>query len=191
MSGPTFSSQLRSRFVQRPATPSTRPNPDSCRPKGVSLRSSASASVEEPSLDPARMQVFRQHEFVYIGDPEGARLHRDRWVERGLEIHSRLGLPIEAVVANDPFFGRSGKLLAANQISEALKVELVSPICSLEEPTAITSANCHLDHFGAEFGIETVDGRRHTAPASGLASSASPWHCSKRMASIWRHGQPR
>ena len=26
----------------------------------------------EPSLDPARMQMFRQHEFVYLGDPDSA-----------------------------------------------------------------------------------------------------------------------
>jgi seryl-tRNA synthetase len=112
----------------------------------------------EPSVDPARMQVFRQHEVVYLGDADGARRHRDRWVERGLEIHRRFGLEVEAVVANDPFFGRTGNLLAAGQRSEALKIELVSPICSSEEPTAITSANCHLDHFGEAFGIETVDG---------------------------------
>jgi seryl-tRNA synthetase len=112
----------------------------------------------EPSIDPARMQIFRQHEVVYLGDPEGARAHRDRWVQRGLEIHGRLGLDVEAVVANDPFFGRAGDLLAAGQRSEALKIELVSPICSVEEPTAITSANCHLDHFGSAFDISTADG---------------------------------
>ncbi len=112
----------------------------------------------EPSVDPARMQVFRQHEVVYLGDADGARHHRDRWVERGLEIHHRLRLDIEAEIANDPFFGRTGEVLAAGQRAEVLKVELVCPICSFDEPTAITSANCHLDHFGAAFGIETSDG---------------------------------
>jgi hypothetical protein len=34
----------------------------------------------------------------------------------------------------------------------------VSPIHSPEYPTAIASANCHLDHFGQPFGIETVSG---------------------------------
>jgi seryl-tRNA synthetase len=118
----------------------------------------------EPSVDPARMQVFRQHEFVYLGDPAGAAAHRDRWVERGLDLHASIGLEIEAVVANDPFFGRTGRMLAANQRSDALKIELVSPICSTESPTAITSANCHLDHFGLAFGIESFDGDvAHTA----------------------------
>jgi seryl-tRNA synthetase len=112
----------------------------------------------EPSRDPARMQVFRQHEFVYVGEPELATAHRDRWVERALDLHSSLGLKVEAVVANDPFFGRAGEMLAVNQIAEALKIEIVSPICSTESPTAISSANCHRDHFGSAFGIETADG---------------------------------
>ncbi len=118
----------------------------------------------EPSLDPARMQVFRQHEFVYLGDAEGARDHRDLWVERALALHRRLGLEVEAVVANDPFFGRAGRLLASSQRQETLKIEVVSPICSSESPTAITSANCHLDHFGMAFGIYDHEGGvAHTA----------------------------
>ncbi|HMK62091.1 MAG TPA: hypothetical protein VK386_00610, partial [Acidimicrobiales bacterium] len=37
----------------------------------------------EPSLDPARMLAFRMHEFVYMGEPEEATAHRDRWLTRG------------------------------------------------------------------------------------------------------------
>ena len=69
----------------------------------------------EPSTDPFRMQSFRQHEFVYLGTPEGARAHRDQWIGRGLDVLIGLGLEVESVVANDPFFGRSGRMLAANQ----------------------------------------------------------------------------
>lgn len=112
----------------------------------------------EPSLDPARLQTFRQHEVVRIGSATSARSHRDHWVERALEIHRGLGLEVEAVVANDPFFGRAGALLASEQRDQALKLEIVTPIASAEEPTAITSANCHLDHFGEAFSIATADG---------------------------------
>jgi seryl-tRNA synthetase len=112
----------------------------------------------EPSPDPARMQTFRQHEVVYVGDAAGARAHRDRWVERGLALHRRLGLEVEAVVANDPFFGRAGDLLAANQRADALKIELVAPVSAEESLTAITSANCHLEHFGEAFGIRGAGG---------------------------------
>lgn len=112
----------------------------------------------EPSVDPARMQSFRQHEFVFVGEPEAAIEHRDRWLDRGLEMLSDLGLEVEKVVANDPFFGRAGRMLAANQLETALKFEIVCPITSREEPTAISSANYHLDHFGAPFGIRTASG---------------------------------
>jgi hypothetical protein len=118
----------------------------------------------EPSVDPARMQAFRQHEIVYLGSESGARSHRDLWVERALEIHTRLGLAVSAVTANDPFFGRAGQLLAANQLDDALKIEIVASIASPGRPTAITSANLHLDHFGRNFGISTADGEvAHTA----------------------------
>lgn len=117
----------------------------------------------EPSVDPARQQVFRQHEVVFVGTPEDAVAHRDAWVERGLALHRRLGLAVEAVVANDPFFGRGGRILAANQRAEALKIELVAPVCSMERPTAITSANCHLDHFGAAFDLRLGEGVAHSA----------------------------
>ncbi len=112
----------------------------------------------EPSSDPFRMQAFRQHDYVYLGTPDGARTHRDQWVERGTEVLSGLGLAVEAVVANDPFFGRPGRMLAANQRSEELKIELVAPVFAAGRPTAISSSNCHLDHFGRPFGIETADG---------------------------------
>ena len=118
----------------------------------------------EPSTDPFRMQAFRQHDYVYLGTPEGARAHRDMWIERGLETLSSLGLPVSSVVANDPFFGRPGRMLAANQRIEELKFEIVTPVYAIERETAISSSNCHLDHFGRPFGIETHDGEvAHTA----------------------------
>jgi seryl-tRNA synthetase len=112
----------------------------------------------EPSPDPARMLAFRMHEFVYVGSPEGADTHRDVWVRRGTDMLESLGLDIDVVVANDPFFGRVGKMMAANQREEALKLEFVTPITSSESPTAISSVNRHQDHFGLTFGITTPDG---------------------------------
>jgi seryl-tRNA synthetase len=109
----------------------------------------------EPSTDPFRMQAFRQHDYVYLGTPDGA---------RGAEVLRGLGLPVEPVLANDPFFGRPGRMLAANQRNEALKYELVTPVYAVDRPTAISSSNCHLDHFGRPFGITSADGAvAHTA----------------------------
>jgi seryl-tRNA synthetase len=118
----------------------------------------------EPSIDPARMQAFRQQEFVFLGEPDAAQAHRDRWIERAAGVLESLGIDARAEVANDPFFGRAGRLLAANQREEALKIELVAEVASAERPTAVVSSNCHRDHFGLPFGIETADGAvAHTA----------------------------
>jgi seryl-tRNA synthetase len=112
----------------------------------------------EPSDDPARMQSFRQHDLVYVGDATRATEHRDRWLQLGYDIFVELGLDVEIVVANDAFFGRVGRILASNQRSETLKYEIVTPINSSENPTAIASSNSHLDHFGQPFGILTAEG---------------------------------
>lgn len=117
----------------------------------------------EPSDDPARMQIFRQREFVRLGTAEQAHAHRDAWIERGLAVLRSLGLPVEAVVANDPFFGRGGRLAKATQREQALKFELVVPICSSEKPTAISSCNYHLDYFGHAFDIRAGGAAAHTA----------------------------
>ncbi len=124
----------------------------------------------EPSLDPARMQAFRQHEFVYVGEPDGAVAHRDMWLERSADLLSSLGLPVEAVVSNDPFFGRAGRILASNQRSEALKFEVVCPIHAGAPPTAVASSNYHVDHFGAAFAIESADGEVAHSACVGFGS---------------------
>jgi seryl-tRNA synthetase len=118
----------------------------------------------EPSPDPARMQIFRQREFVRLGTPEQALAHRDYWLETGKEMLISVGLEVEAIIANDPFFGRGGRVMAATQKEQTLKFELVAAIASKEKLTAISSSNCHLDHFGKEFNIKTPDGKdAHTS----------------------------
>ncbi|WP_010587320.1 amino acid--[acyl-carrier-protein] ligase [Schlesneria paludicola] len=113
----------------------------------------------EPSIDPCRMQIFRQREFVRLGTPEQALEHRNHWLNLGEEILNSVGLKVERVLANDPFFGRGGRMMAATQKEQDLKYELVIAVASTEKPTAITSCNCHLDHFGHSFEIKTDDGQ--------------------------------
>lgn len=118
----------------------------------------------EPSADPARMQIFRQREYVRLGTPAEALQHRDYWLQRGEEILENVGLEPVRVVANDPFFGRGGKVMATSQREQELKYELVVPITSTRKPTAVVSANYHLDHFGQAFRIQSADGAvAHTA----------------------------
>jgi len=68
-----------------------------------------------------------------------------------------LGLPVQSDVASDPFFGRVGKMMAANQVDQRLKFEILVPVISLEKPTAICSFNWHQDHFSSKFGIRNAD----------------------------------
>jgi seryl-tRNA synthetase len=117
----------------------------------------------EPSHDPARRQIFHQHELVRIGEPEVVLEWREEWSRRGLELLCSFGLAAELDVANDPFFGRRGRMLARNQQAERLKLELLVPIAG-PEPTACASFNHHRDHFGSAWGIELADGSvAHTA----------------------------
>lgn len=110
----------------------------------------------EPSDDPARMQSFRMREFVYVGNESGAIAHRERFLARGTELLCDLGLSVQVVVANDPFFGRAGKLLAEGQHKKERKFEMVTQI-STETPGAIASANYHEDHFGQVYAISLPD----------------------------------
>jgi len=113
---------------------------------------------QEPSDDPARMRMFRQREYVYVGEADRCRAHRDLWVRRAQEMLSALQLPSDTIVANDPFFGRGGRMLAASQREQALKFELVVPIASVDQPTACVSCNYHQDTFGRAFEIRNARG---------------------------------
>ena len=118
----------------------------------------------EPSIDPARMQLFRMREYVRVGRPEVVQEFRDSWQARGTVLLLSMGLDAHIDAANDPFFGRAGRMLAANQREQALKFELLVPVCSAEKPTACLSFNYHRDHFGHLFGILLPDGAfAHTA----------------------------
>lgn len=112
----------------------------------------------EPSREPTRMQSFRVREFVCAGSADQVVAWRDMWLQRGLDLLTALGLPARSDVAADPFFGRGGKVLAANQIEQRLKFEVLVPVISHEAPTAVCSFNFHQQHFGSTFDIRTADG---------------------------------
>ena len=118
----------------------------------------------EPSDDPARMQAFRQREHVRIGNPAEVRAWREVWLRRGQELIEMLALDGRPDVANDPFFGRGGRMLKVDQRDQQLKFEMLVPITSVESPTAVISFNYHQEHFGRAFGIKTYSGEvAHTA----------------------------
>ncbi len=136
----------------------------------------------EPSTDPARMQSFQMHEIVFVGSPELAQAHRDSGLEFGVSMLQRLGLDLNVIPANDPFFGRLGTAMASNQKDEVLKLEGITTIGSPDHDVAIISGNCHRDHFGDPFAIQTPDG--------GTAHSACVAFGIDRivLALLWQHG---
>lgn len=118
----------------------------------------------EPSKDPARQQLFRMREYVCMGSEKHVTDFRQSWMDRGVEMMKAVGLDVTIDVANDPFFGRAGKMLANNQRDQNLKFELLIPITSTAKPTACMSFNYHQDAFGTKWGLNFADGRVvHTA----------------------------
>lgn len=111
----------------------------------------------EPSDEPTRLQSFRMREFIRVGSPEVCEAWRDAWLQRALTLLTGLGLPAASDVANDPFFGRAGRMMATSQREQRLKFEIMVPVISTEKPTAICSFNWHQEHFTAAFGIENAD----------------------------------
>jgi len=122
----------------------------------------------EPSHEPTRMQAFRVREVVRVGTPDMVVAWRDMWLERGLRILRSLGLDAHSDVASDPFFGRGGRMLASNQRAAQLKFEVLVPIISEEEPTAVCSFNWHQDHFAKIFDIRTDDGELASTACLGF-----------------------
>ena len=125
----------------------------------------------EPSGDPARLQMFHQREIVRIGEPETVAAWRDRWRDRAVELLRGLGLDADFDVATDPFFGRSGRMLAASQREQALKFEMLVPIAG-PEPTAVASFNYHQTHFAEAYGHRARRRRRRPHRLPGLRAGA-------------------
>ena len=118
----------------------------------------------EPSAHLDRLQSFRMREFVKIGPPDQIVEFRERWLARAPEIAATLGLPYTVDVANDPFFGRVGKIMALSQRQQALKFELLIPFDAAAAPTACMSFNYHRDHFGGVWDIRDAGGEHaHTS----------------------------
>ena len=121
----------------------------------------------EPSADPARLQMFHQRELVRIGDAETVFAWRETWMDRARKMYEQIGLEARIDTASDPFFGREGKLLANSQRQQGLKFEALVSIASAE-PTAVSSFNLHQEHFGETFGIRLHDGGTASSSCVGF-----------------------
>ena len=131
---------------------------------GLQFDIEADVFRHEPSRSLDRLQSFRMREFVRIGSPPEIVEFRERWMERAPQLAAELCLPFTIDVANDPFFGRVGQIMAVSQRQQALKFELLIPYHPGASPTACMSFNYHREHFGNVWGIrDSADELAHTS----------------------------
>ena len=149
---------------------------------GWLVDSSSYCFRHEPSVDPARMQMFRQREQVCFGSPERIRAFQGHWMARALDMFHQLGVPATTDLANDPFFGRPGQIMANGQRSQRLKFEVLMLVSDPERLSACGSFNYHVHHFAHAYGLFAADGSvAHTGCAGfGLERIA--------LALLRRHG---
>ena len=134
---------------------------------GLQFDIEADVFRHEPSRSLDRLQSFRMREFVRIGSPEEIVAFRERWMEKAPTLAAELGLPYSMDVANDPFFGRVGQIMAVSQRQQALKFELLIPYYPSATPTACMSFNYHREYFGNIWGIR--DAQNELAHTSCVA----------------------
>jgi seryl-tRNA synthetase len=136
-------------------------------PAGLLFDVAADCFRREPSRSLDRLQSFRMREFVRIGSPEDISAFREGWMTRARQLADELALPYTMDVANDPFFGRVGQVMAVSQIQQSLKFELLIPYHAGAKPTACMSFNYHREHFGNVWGLQ--DSRNELAHTSCVA----------------------
>ena len=125
---------------------------------GLSFDVACDCFRHEPSHHLDRLQSFRMREYVCIGSAQQVMEFRERWIARGRQLAGELGLTRAIMPASDPFFGRTGQVMAVSQLQQSLKFELLVPVRSSEEPTACMSFNYHRDHFAMIWGLRGAAG---------------------------------
>jgi seryl-tRNA synthetase len=131
---------------------------------GLQFDIEADVFRHEPSRSLDRLQSFRMREFVRVGSPQEILEFRESWMAKAPLLAADLSLPFTIDVANDPFFGRVGQVMAISQRQQALKFELLIPYYSGASPTACMSFNYHRDHFGHVWNIHDNQGElAHTS----------------------------
>ena len=126
---------------------------------GLMFDVAADCFRHEPSRSLDRLQSFRMREYVRIGTPQEIATFREQWMPRAQQMAADLGLPCTLDVANDPFFGRVGQIMAVSQRQQSLKFELLIPYYEGAKPTACMSFNYHLEHFGEVWNIRDAAGQ--------------------------------
>jgi seryl-tRNA synthetase len=104
------------------------------------------------------------HEYVRLGHADDVLGFQQALMESAQALYRALELPFKLDVANDAFFGRTGRLMASSQRDRKLKIELLIPVISDEAPTACCSFNYAEDRFSEVWQILMEDGTKaHSA----------------------------
>ncbi|SDT83345.1 tRNA synthetase class II core domain (G, H, P, S and T) [Streptomyces sp. TLI_053] len=121
---------------------------------------------DESRTETGRLRSFRMYELVFLGAPESVSNWLDEALRRAADWFAEIGLGHRQVLANDPFFGRTGALLGRLQREDRAKWELQMPVGpGLDQ--AVASFNHHRDHFGRAFSIRPGSGSElHSACAA-------------------------
>ena len=107
-----------------------------------------------------RLLGFSMREVVFVGTPEGATEHLERFKALVLGLADQLGLKMELQVATDPFFDGTGSRAKMQQLFPVKEEFVVDDL-------AIGSVNYHRNFFGERCEISLPDGR----PASTSCSA--------------------
>ncbi|WP_405677534.1 hypothetical protein OG292_23955 [Streptomyces sp. NBC_01511] len=132
---------------------STLPEPFVATARGACGRYEAGAAGAS-----TRLWSFSMRELVYVGDREGAERFRDTMLVRLSELARSLALPCRIESATDPFFTSDRSDMTGFQEKFEVKYELRGRLADDGSAVAVSSLNCHDQHFGAAFGIRLPDG---------------------------------
>jgi len=99
-----------------------------------------------------RLLGFTMREVVFVGTPEGAKEHLERFKDLVLGLAARLGLTMQTQVATDPFFDRTGSRAKMQQLFPVKEEFVVDGL-------AVGSVNYHRNFFGQRCEISLPGGQ--------------------------------
>lgn len=105
-----------------------------------------------------RLWSFSMRELVYVGDRAGAETFRQNLLDALIQLADALDLPCRIEPASDPFFIAERSQMTEFQEKFDVKYELRGRLASNGSAVAVSSLNCHSQHFGAAFDIRLPDG---------------------------------
>ena len=156
---------------------------------GLRFDVAADCFRHEPSSDLDRFQSFRMREYVCIGTAEEVTAFRDSWMARAPEFAAELGLPHSVKPASDPFFGRTGQVMAVSQNPAGPQVRVAGAAPFGGEAHRLHELQLSSRSFRHDLGDLRPVGR----PGAHRAASPSAWtgwrsRCSGRTVSTSTSG---